>query len=83
MISHGWQQLEEEEEAAMLYFVENKCHSVSFRCQASCRELCASLKGDSKETEPHCCCHGHSASSVFSCGQLASGTGCRLLNLSG
>lgn len=48
--------------AAMLDFSENECHSVSFRCQASCRELCASLKGDSKETEPLCCCHSHSAS---------------------
>lgn len=63
--------------AAMLYFVENECHSVSFRCQESCWELCASLKGDSKETEPLCCCHGHSASQLSAAGnwlvELAAG----------
>lgn len=62
---------------AMLYFVENECDSVSLRCQASCWELCASLKGDSRETEPHCCCHGHSASQLSAVGnrlvQLAAG----------
>lgn len=31
-------------------------------------ELCASLKGDRKETEPHCCCHGHSASQFSAVG---------------
>ena len=63
-------------EAAMLYFVENECHSVSLHCQASCWELCASLKGDSRETESHCC-HGHSASQLSAVGnrlvQLAAG----------
>lgn len=64
-------------EAAVLYLGENECHSVSFRCQASCWEPCASLKGDSKETEPHCCCHGHSAAQFSAVGnrlvQLAAG----------